>query len=105
MNPRKKLLERLGVQAEPETVERASRPERVKRNLWMVFTTAISVVAAIFLFAIVFFLAPWLLEVSFVGQVFWIVYLFAVLWIDMKLFHWGLKKFDLVVPWQFREAA
>jgi len=104
MKLRNKLLERIGIQAEPRSVEKASRKERVKRNAWMTFTTLLSAILALFLILLTGFVLPsWLLESNPAGFVFMIVFLFTTFWIDMRIFSWGVHRFNLVVPWQFRE--
>jgi len=104
MNPRKKLLERIGLQAEPETVERASRKERVRRQLWMLISTLISSLLALIIISLAgIALPPWLLEATLSASIFLLVFLSLTFWIDLKVFSWGVHQFDLVAPWQFRE--
>lgn len=81
---------------DPTEVERASRRERVRRNVWMVATTILSATAVVasILVARAAGAPPGLGPVVLA----WFV-------LDLKLFSWGFDRFDLVAPWQFREAA
>jgi len=101
---RDRLLEALGIQTEPELVERAPRRERWKRQAWMGASTLLS-------FGIVF---AGLLGLDQLVRAFpptgiarhavAIIAIGGALVIDTRwVFPWGVDRWDLVVPWQFRE--
>lgn len=102
MRLRKKLFERIGIQADPQHVERASRREWMRRNAWMFASTVVSfgilVVATLLLSSISSF--P---PTGIPGAVAAVGASILVLYIDMRLFVWGVERFGLVLPWQFRE--
>jgi fatty acid desaturase len=102
---RKKILRRVGIQVEPKHVERASRRERWRRQLWMFASTVIafgSVLAALSLLA---WLVPPFPPTGVIGTVTAVVAMSIAAALDLQLFGWGLERFDLVVPWQFRDEA
>ena len=103
MNLRNKLLESIGIQAEPEQVDRASRWERIRRNIWMVASTILS-----FGFVFVILLTASSLSAfpptGVAGTITAVGAVVAAGYIDVRLFGWGIERFDIIVPWQFREA-
>lgn len=104
MSLRRRVLDRFGLQTEPQHVEEASRYEKIRREIWMFASLIISCGLAI-LPAVA--LSPWLGQSGadipftpvFVGTV--------CLWFYLDIYHvfpWGIDRFGLVVPWQFREV-
>ncbi|MCG1002875.1 hypothetical protein LQ368_05400 [Halobacterium noricense] len=82
----------------PEHVEKASRRERWKRSLWMLVTTIATVSLGASL-ALVLSRAG--APIEFV----WIPSLVLAFVVDAYVvFPWGVDRFNLVVPWQFRDA-
>lgn len=80
---------------EPDEVEKASRRERVKRTAWQIGSSIIAMVAVIGVFVS--------LEVS--GVPGWVgLAILAWALLDLRLFGWGVERFDIVAPWQFRDA-
>jgi len=79
----------------PEGVERASLPERVKRNAWLLVSSfaTLALVGVVGSVALLEHLPATLaLAITFTA---WAI-------IDMKVFTWGVERFDIVLPWQFR---
>lgn len=107
MNLRDRLLERLGVPTEPETVDRAPRRERWKRNAWMTISVVVAAIAAGGVLLAVDHATGLLTALSDspgAAQLFPLA-TFIALWmaIDWVLWRWGFERFGLVPPWQFRE--
>jgi len=90
------LVERWRDWQTPDTVKRASRRERWKRQAWMIGS---SIVAA-FLVVLVFIGIE---NLGFPGELG--VFVIAWMLLDQRLFSWGVEYFDLVLPWQFREEV
>jgi hypothetical protein len=100
---RTRLLERLGIRAEPpDGVERAPRRERVKRTAWLIASTCASLLIGAYVVGGGYTLigrptlprpANMVLPLLVVG--------IAVV-IDSWLFSWGVDFFELEPPWQFR---
>ena len=89
--------------AEPDHVDRAPKRERLKRQVWMVVSTVLSIGTALVVNVIT-------IEVLGISKAVWVVpglaSLLIALYLDLKyLFPWGVERFDLVVPWQFRDEA
>lgn len=85
----------------PEGVEKASRRERVKREAWLYASTLLALTLAIgppVAVAVAGVPVPPRLVVL-VGAV---TVPLAVALDVFVLFPWGVRRFDLVVPWQFR---
>lgn len=105
MKLRKKLLEHIGIQAEPEHVERASRYERVRRDVWLLVSTLISFGVGFGAVGIVIKAAP--LTLSGGPGLLGLVPLFFATGIasvvDVHLFSWGVERWQITAPWQFRE--
>lgn len=81
---------------DPETVERASRRERIRWNVWMIGSMLVA--AAILIGPMV--VAEQLGIPRELPAV-----IIALLLLDDRIWRWGVEHFDLVPPWQFREAA
>jgi hypothetical protein len=79
-----------------EPDEPAPRRERIKRDAWMIGSTIIALATA----AVTVPLA------NVIGAVPWAVVFFVLAGaIDLKLFGWGIERFDLIYPKEFREVA
>jgi len=94
----------LPIQTEPEQVDRAPRHERWRRGVWMIVSTIIGFGVVGVCIATVMRLVPvlaagettvWALAAA--GMV-------LGFGLDAAVFRWGVDRFDLVAPWQFREA-
>ena len=97
MNRIKEILaRRFDLQLDPETVERAGRRDRVKRGVWLFASNILAgtIVVALMLGGLALELPPGLGP----AVVCWFL-------LDQCLFGWGVDRFDLVPPWQFREEA
>lgn len=96
MSLRTRLLEWLGVPAEPETVERAPRGERLRRFCWLNASSiiAIAVVVAVHTGSM---LLPGIPGAA--GPV-----LLAWFLLDQRVFAWGIERWNITVPWQFRDT-
>ena len=87
----------------PNHVEKASRRERVKRQIWLIASTMLSVGAALSINVVI-------VETVGLGPngilaipLFMLV--FGAFFVDAYfVFPWGVEYWDLTVPWQFREA-
>jgi hypothetical protein len=94
----------LPIQTEPETVERAPRRERWKRQAWLLGSTIIAFIPA---FVAVWLLTRWVGAIptdGYIGIVIVVGLLGTSFLFDLWLFSWGVERFDLIPPWQFREA-
>lgn len=82
----------------PEHVEKASRRERWKRQVWMVVSTISSLGLAAGLAVA--------LHSAGVPMVWvWLPALVVGFLVDMYVvFPWGIDRFNLVAPWQFRDV-
>lgn len=101
---RDRLLNRLGIQTEPEHVERASRRERWKRQAWMAGSTLLSFAIVFAGLQIIDLLVTGFPPVGYTGIAVAIVSIGVMLAIDILwVFPWGFERFDLVAPWEFRE--
>lgn len=100
---RNRLLERIGVQAEPETVERAQRRDRWKRQTWMIGSSCIAFGAVIITSWLASVVFPSFPPTGYAGAAVACLTVVVALVVDIKLFSWGFERFDLVAPWQFRE--
>lgn len=98
MNPIRRFLDWRRDLLTPEHVEKASRRERWKRGLWMLVTT----IATVSLGAS---LALVLSQVGAPIEFVWLPALVLAFVVDAYVvFPWGVDRFNLVVPWQFRDA-
>lgn len=99
---RDRILEAIGLQTEPNLVEKASRRERWKRQAWMIGSSLGS-----------FLLVGWA-GWQFLALVDWhptgtpaafvlLSMLLVAIALSQWVFAWGVDRFDLVIPWQFRE--
>jgi hypothetical protein len=104
---RDRIFQRLGIQTEPELVDKASRCERVKRDGWMTVSAFIAIAVAAVPFAVVEILTggvSWALRGPGVLPLFTLLsFLVLGIFVDLKLWRWGVQRFELVAPWQFRE--
>jgi hypothetical protein len=99
---RDRLLEAVGIQTEPEHVEKASPRERWKRQTWLFTSLLISwIPVGILADALI----DWIGWHPRGAASVWPVLLFValVVVVNIKVHSWGVERFDLVVPWQFRE--
>jgi len=95
----------LPIQTEPEQVDRAPRRERWKRQAWMIASTIIRFGVVGIGVSNMMRLFPVLVAsetAAFATAGVAIILMFAL---DMVIFQWGIERFDLVLPWQFREAG
>lgn len=91
----------------PEGVERAPRRERIKRDAWMILSTVLAFAAGFVIVAVVGEVVTRLFGIpdpsGFTAAAIitgsWVVV--SVL-IDIRLFAWGVRAFEIVPPWQFR---
>jgi hypothetical protein len=98
------LRDCLPFQTDPETVDRASRRERWKRQAWVLGSTIIGFGVVGIGVSNMMRLFPVLVAsetAAFATAGVAIILAFAL---DMVIFQWGIERFDLVFPWQFREA-
>jgi len=90
-----RLRRRYQAATQPETVERAPRRERWKRQAWMFGSLLLS--GAVVTASVV--VSQKLGHPGYVAPI-----VIAILLLDLRLFAWGMDRFDLTPPWQFREA-
>lgn len=81
----------------PESVEKAPLRERLKRDTWQIGSLILAMVgvfASFYVTEVVVRGVP-----GGVGPA-------VIAWflLDQRLFSWGFERFDLVAPWQFRDA-
>lgn len=101
MSLRDRLLGRLGVPTEPQHVEKATFREKLKRQVWMIASLLITLTVAWTINQGWFLLfgASWTTIAIGAGTI------IAALVVDaVYVFPWGVERFDLVAPWQFRDA-
>lgn len=103
MSLRNKILRRVGIQPEPELVERASRRERWRRQGWMFASTAIAFGVVIGVSWLLSQALPWFPPTGVVGIIAVAITTLIALMLDLWLFGWGIDRFDITRPWQFRE--
>lgn len=100
---RNRLLERLGIQAEPpDGVERAPRRERVKRTAWLVASTCASLLIGTYVVGGGYTLIGRPMLPGAANMVLPLLVVGIAVVIDSWLFSWGLDFFELEPPWQFR---
>lgn len=92
----------LPIQTEPEQVERAPRGERMKRDAWLIAST----LGTMGILAVPFsmFLSTYDLPPEPYPALIAIAWFIGSLWASQPVFEWGVRRWELVVPWQFREA-
>lgn len=90
----------------PEGVYRATRYERIRRNVWMIGSTFFAFNAGLVTLAVVLGVLSRLgmpepsgATGGFLVLAIWLV-ISAI--IDLRLFAWGIDYFRIVPPWQFR---
>lgn len=83
----------------PEHVEKASRRERWKRFAWLVGSSMVTLLASFICISVplvIFTEVP-----SWAGGVVtFVVWMYS----SIRLHSWGMERFDLVEPWQFRDV-
>lgn len=97
----------MGIQAEPENVERASRYERVRRDVWMIVSTLISLGLGFGAVGIVIEATPLTLPIG-LGLLGLVPAVFATgiaAVVDVHLFGWGVDRWNITAPWQFRDET
>jgi len=94
----------LPIQTNPAVVDRAPRRERWKRQVWMVGSTVIAFTTAYGLAWTVAFWVPWFPPTGYAGIATAVGVVLVAGYVDVRLFAWGVEAFELVAPWQFREA-
>jgi len=83
-------------------VEEASRWEKIKRQFWMLVSTMVSLL-------VVFGSGGWIVTetgwrpIGILGFGYVIILLFVAVALDSWLMGWGIRRFDLVRPAEFRE--
>lgn len=98
MNPLRRFLAWRRKLLTPEHVEKASRRERWKREAWMLVST----ISCLGLGA---GLAVTLANLGAPMVLVWLPALIVGFLVDIYVvFPWGMERFDLVAPWQFRDA-
>lgn len=99
------LLKRYREWQTPTHVERASRREQWKRQAWIVASTVLSFALVLLPLVALIELTPVTIPVGIEGVVFAVAATIVAFGIDIYLvFPWGFERFDLVAPWQFRDA-
>lgn len=99
---RDRLLEAVGIQTEPEHVERASRRERWKRQAWMIGSSLGSFLLVGWAGWQLLSFADWYPTGTIAAFVLMSMLLVAIA-LSQLVFSWGVDRFDLTIPWQFRE--
>ena len=95
-NPIRRFLEWRRELLTPEYVEKASRRERWKRGAWAVASTMLTLGLVVGVGGVV--------AVQHLGaELGLIVTLLVWVYIDLRVFGWGLQYWDLTPPWQFRD--
>lgn len=94
----------LPIQTEPEHVGRAPRRERWKRVAWMIVSTVIGFGVVGVSVSNMMRLFPVLVATPNTAFTTTGVAMVLAFGLDMVVFQWGINRFDLVAPWQFREA-
>lgn len=99
-----RLRERYRVATTPEHVERASPWERRKRGAWMLASSLLAIAIAAAPLYVLVWVGVTGEEFAFVVTGMYFIPAFVIL-DAYVIFPWGLNRFDIVVPWQFRDAA
>jgi hypothetical protein len=94
----------LPIQTEPEEVNQAPRRERWKRTAWMIASTIIGFGVVGIGVSNMMGLFPVLVASETTAFATTGVAMVLAFGLDMAVFQWGVERFDLVAPWQFREA-
>jgi len=92
----KRMIGRFREWQTPTTVERASRRERWKREGWMIGSSIVSAGLVVLVYL-------GIENLGYPGE--FGVFVVAWLLLDQRLFSWGVDRFNLVLPWQFREEV
>jgi len=94
----------LPIQTEPEQVDRAPRRERWERQAWMIVSTIIGFGVVGIGVSNMMGLFPVLVASETASYATAGIGMLLAFALDGVIFQWGIRRFDLVVPWQFREA-
>lgn len=94
----------LPIQSKPEQVERAPRRERWKRRAWMIASTIIGFGVVGIGVSNMMRLFPVLVASETAAYATAGVAIVLAFALDVVIFQWGFERFDLIAPWQFREA-
>jgi len=94
----------LPIQTEPKQVDRAPRRERWKRQAWMIASTIIGFGVVGIGVSNMMRLFPVLVASETAAFTTAGVGMLLAFGLDVVIFQWGIRRFDLVLPWQFREA-
>jgi len=95
----------LPIQTEPEQVERAPRHERWRRGVWMIASTIIGFGVVGVGISNMMRLVPVLAAGEAAAWAVGGAGMALGFGLDVAVFRWGVDRFDLVAPWQFREGA
>jgi len=90
-----RIRDRYRTATTPQTVDRAPRRERWKRQAWMFGSLLLT--GAVVMASVVG--AQDLGFPGYTGPL-----LISIFLLHSELFEWGMERFDLTPPWQFREA-
>lgn len=104
-NLRNRLLRKIGIKPAPTEVEQASRREQWRRQAWMIGSLLGSFVIVAAPVQMVMIATGWFPTTQIGSVSFTLLFFAAVALIESRLFAWGFERFDLVAPWQFREAG
>lgn len=88
----------------PPSVDRASRYERLRRGVWMGVSTLVAFAGTAVLFALYLALRGALTTTP-EGYAVMAAAVLAFGYFNNTLFVWGVGRFNLVPPWQFRVEA
>lgn len=101
MSLRDRLLHRIGVPTEPQHVEKASAREKIKRQVWGISSLFLCLLGAL----AVNQAWVWLFGVSWTTIAFGGVTVIVAFAVDaLYVFPWGVERFGITAPWQFRDA-
>ncbi len=100
-DPHERFVESVDIKTEPEHVERASRRERWKRQAWMIGSSLGSFLVVGWAVWQLLSLVDWHPTGTPAAFVLLSMLLVAIA-LSRWVFGWGVNRFDLVIPWQFR---
>lgn len=105
MNPIRRFLDWRQDVLTPDHVEKASRRERWKRTAWEVISTLLSFGTIAGALGVITSTNPGFPPTSIAGGFVAVLAVLAALGLDiLVVFPWGLERWDIVPPWQFRDA-
>jgi len=103
---RDRLLEAVGIQTEPEHVEKASRREVLKRNAWMMGSTVVSFGIVFGILLIIDLFVAGFPPTGVGGIALAVLAICQALLLDIVwVFPWGFERWDLVAPWPYRDES